>query len=279
MTRAKVRAAAKGLKLAGEDEAMGGGTDGGGTDGGGGMEGPSSRMDLEHEIKHEVEREIKQEIKEEDEGEEEGELKAAAARGEEEPGEIASRSGKVDSRSAGAQTGSFKREGSFVDEMLDDGEIREIDEEIEGDARCARARIKSDEADEAEGAPTKARSAPPKYGKAERASAGAAHDGASHDPSTAAAAAESNTGGAWLHRVRAALDSGAHQHAHAHHDALPSTVEPPACTCSPRRPAACTCSPRRPPRVPTGLWGRVPGRVPRAARDGGGVRRRALPRR
>jgi len=201
-------------------------------------------MELDHEIKREIEREIKLEIKQEEEGEEEGELKAAAARGDEEPGEIASRSGKVDSRSAGAPTGSVKREGSFVDEMLDDGEIREIDEEIEGDARGARARIKSDEADEAEGAPTKARSAPPKYGKAERASAGAAHDGASHDPSTAAAAAESDTGGAWLHRVRAAIsmqvltttrypDSGAHQHARAHHDAQQHTSAhhgaPPPC--------------------------------------------------
>jgi hypothetical protein len=235
-------------------------------------------MELDHEIKREVEREIKQEIKQEEEGEEEGELKAAASRGDEEPGEIASRSGKVDSRSAGAPTGSVKREGSFVDEMLDDGEIREIDEEIEGDARGARARIKSDEADEAEGAPTTARSAPPKYGKAERASAGAAHDGASHDPSTAAAAAESNTGGAWLHRVRAAismqvltkcsprraaLDSGAHQHARAQHDAQQHA----------------SAHHGAPPRVPTGLWGRVPGCVPRAARDGGGVRRGALPRR
>lgn len=268
-----MRAAAEGLKLAGEDEAMDGGMDGGM---GGGMDGgPSSRMDLEHEIKREVEREIKQEIKQEEEGEEEGELKAAAARGDEEPGEIASRSGKVDSRSAGAPIGSVKREGSFVDEMLDDGEIREIDEEIEGDARGARARIKSDEADEAEGAPTKARSVPPKYGKAERASAGAAHDGASHDPSTAAAAAESDTGGAWLHRVRAAISMHVLRTTRC-----PRQWSPSACMCSARRAAACQRSPRRaPPRVPTGLWGRVPGRVPRAARDGGGVRRGALPRR
>ena len=168
-------------------------------------------MDLEHEIKreikreinHELKREIKREIKEEEDGEEEGELKATAAMSEEEPGEIASRSGEVDSRSTGAPSGSLKHEGSFVDEMLDDGEIHE---EIEGEERGARARIKSDEADEAEGAPTKARSAPPKNGKTERASAGAAHDGAAHEPSAAAAAAESNTGGTWLHRVRAALD-------------------------------------------------------------------------
>lgn len=267
-----MRAAAEGLKLAGEDESMGGGTDGGmggGVDGGG-TDGPSSRMELEHEIKREVEQEIKQE----EEGEEEGELKAAASRGDEEPGEIASRSGKVDSRSGGAPIGSVKREGSFVDEMLDDGEIREIDEEIEGDARGARARIKSDEADEAEGAPTKARSAPPKYGKAERASVGAAHDGASHDPSTAAAAAESDTGGAWLHRVRAAISMQVLTTTRC-----PRQWSPSACTCSARRAAACQCSPLCPPRVPTGLWGRVPGRVPRAARDGGGVRRGALPRR
>ena len=207
-------------------------------------------MELEHEIKREVEREIKQEIKQEDEGEEEGELKAAAARGEEEPGEIASRSGKVDSRSAGAPIGSVKREGSFVVEMLDDGEIREIDEEIEGDARGARARIKSDEADEAEGAPTKARSAPPKYGKAERASAGAAHDGASHDPSTAAAAAESDTGGAWLHRVRAAISMHVLTTTRC-----PRQWSPSACTCSARRVSACKCSPRRAPPVSPQVFG------------------------